>query len=444
MDTTELIQVLQRISDTQELKDIPGSTLAEIVHALADREVYVGGPYAILPKEENSLGNKASLVNLELNLAVRTFLYKLGITLPSMHVPENKALLVKNHRADTGFNSDFSENISFEDEKNIILAQIYSLAHKRFKEFPKPMYQKALEVITKTIERNKDSQIMLMPLFIRMALGEKGKEFSDDLISEIAFNGILFWAATIIYDDFWDEDDSANPELLPIANVFERQYIQYFTSLSPEFTIFFHGIMDKLDAANAWETRECRMDRDNSTIVIPDKLPEYGKYENKFYPAAGIIFGPVWMLLQLGHTLESTEVLALIAYFEHYIIGMQLNDDMHDWKEDLERGHISTAVEKLLSFWIAEHPDTYEINLGEDLPEFEKLFWFKVLSPLAIEGMAHSKMSYAALKDSLCIKNPEVLEEFIARNDRIARKAYCEYTQSMEFISGMPENSEIS
>jgi hypothetical protein len=444
METTELIQVLKRISDTQELKDISGRTLAEIVHALADREVYVGGPYEILPEEANSLGNKVALVNLELNLAVRTFLYKLGITLPSMHVPENKALRVKNHKAYTGFNSDLSENTSFEEEKNIILGQIYTLAHKRFKEFPKPMYEKAVEVITKTIERNKDSQIMLMPLFIRMALGKTGKEFSDAHVSEIAFNGILFWAATIIYDDFWDEDDSANPELLPIANVFTRQYIQYFNSLSPEFTVFFHRIMDKLDAANAWETRECRMDKDGLTLVIPDELPEYGEYENKFYPAAGIIFGPVWMLLELGYILESQEVLALIAYFQQYIIGMQLNDDMHDWKEDLGRGHISTAVQKLLTFWMIDHPNACEIDLTKDMPEFERLFWFKVISPLAIEGMAHSKMSYAALKDCLCIKNPEVLEEFIARNDRIARKAYCEYTQSMEFISGMPENSEIS
>src|SRR5690606_10971663 len=130
--------------------------------------------------------------------------------------------------------------------------------------------------------------------------------FEDAYLGELGFANVCFWASFIMYDDFWDEDEAADPRLLPVANLLARQYVDYFTTLFPseeEFGALFHELMDKLDAANAWETSSCRMVVEGARIRIPDSFPEYARnFEVKFYPAAGHVFAPLALLVEAGYS----------------------------------------------------------------------------------------------------------------------------------------------
>jgi hypothetical protein len=292
----------------------------------------------------------------------------------------------------------------------------------------------AIREIQKTIKGNKDGQMSLMAYYFKKALGKNGEKFSDSLIAKMGVANIFFWTAFIIYDDFWDEDEAANPQILPIANLYARHYVDFFDFVLPEntgFRAFFHKLMDNLDAANAWENMYCRARVEGSKFFIPEKLPDYGDYEFKFRPASGHILGPVAMLISLGYSLDSAEVKNIILYFKNYLIAMQINDDAHDWEEDLKRGHISTVVDILLRDlnW-----QKREIDLDKDLDELRKVFWFKTMPKAEELALFYADKAKQALSAVGLFENLAPLEKFININKNVAEKALKEQKESVKFL----------
>lgn len=305
------------------------------------------------------------------------------------------------------FRKEVTEESKYTTEEKQMMTLILKAAKARFSSLFGDMPKLAQQEINKTIEGNSDKQMSLTPLYMRKAIGAKGKEFSDNLIAQMGLANIFYWTAFIIYDDFWDEDEAANPQVLPTANLYARHYSNFFTSLLPDssgFTEFFHELMDKLDAANTWETKYCRTKVDGNKFSVPETLPKYGNYERKYQPASGHVLGPVAMLVQLGYKLNSQEVSNLIEYFKHYLIGMQINDDAHDWEEDMQRGHLSTVVVLLLKEWIKKYPKKKEIDLIKDKEELQKLFWFETIEKACNTAISHTKKSRNALHQIKILK----------------------------------------
>ncbi len=326
-------------------------------------------------------------------------------------------------------------NIKNGDKKMIDI--ILKEAEKRFSSLDSDMKNIAMREISKTLKGNKDRQMSLMPYYTKQALGKKAGSISDNLIASMGLANIFFWTAFIIYDDFWDEDEMANPQILPTANFYARNFTQFFTSLLPKETSFnklFTELMDKLDAANTWETISCRTKVDGNKFIIPKILPEYGDYEFKYRPASGHILGPVAILYLLGYDKNSKEVLDLIKYFRHYLIAMQINDDAHDWEEDMQRGHLSTVVVILLQDWKEKYPDKNEIDLKEDSEELKKIFWFKTIKKACEKAVIHTKQSREALDSMTILEDSSPLEHFINIAEDAARKALDEQKNSMKFL----------
>lgn len=323
-----------------------------------------------------------------------------------------------------------------------MMERILSLAQQRFSTLNEEMRVIALKQITKTIHGNPDRQMSLMPYFVREALGRKGTQFSDDFIAELGLMNIFFWTAFIIYDDFWDEDEAARPHILPTANLFAREFTQFFNTLLPKesgFADFFRTLMDKLDAANTWETLHCRTPVHSSQFTIPANLPDFDEYTRKYEPASAHILGPVVMLYHLGYTLDSPEVSAFIDYCKHYLIAMQLNDDMHDWEEDLSRGNLSTVVDLLLRDLA---PGRESIDLKDTKEVLQKLFWFTTLPKACSKATVHTTLSRQALARLTIFENITPLEQFIRKNERAVNKALQEQRTSAEFIRSFTMPSE--
>jgi len=322
-----------------------------------------------------------------------------------------------------------------EDEQELkIMELIVKTAEEEFSALEIDAQKLAIREIQKTIKGNKDGQMSLMAYYFKKALGKNGEKFSDSLIAKMGVANIFFWTAFIIYDDFWDEDEAANPQILPIANLYARHYVDFFDFVLPEntgFRAFFHKLMDNLDAANAWENMYCRARVEGSKFFIPEKLPDYGDYEFKFRPASGHILGPVAMLISLGYSLDSAEVKNIILYFKNYLIAMQINDDAHDWEEDLKRGHISTVVDILLRDlnW-----QKREIDLDKDLDELRKVFWFKTMPKAEELALFYADKAKQALLAVGLFENLAPLEKFININKNVAEKALKEQKESVKFL----------
>lgn len=428
-------------------EDIDGGELAMVLQRLAEHEVEEGGPYAITVR-----GGRDG-ADVGLNLAVACFLRACEVELPKLDAflqqslavgpvssvlldEQTLASLVERYTAPTAGES-LDTALEYNEREARVMAAIRYAAAQRFGTLSPDLARAGHEVVERTISSNRDKQMSLMAHYVREALGKQGAMFTDSYIAQLGLANICYWAAFVIYDDFWDEDEAAEPRLLPVANLFARHYTDHFSHLLPAETgyrTFFHGIMDALDAANEWEMLACRMKRNGSRVEIPAVLPAYGDFEIKFNPAAGQVLGPVALLVRLGYSVSSPEVRDLFTYFKHYLISMQLNDDAHDWKEDLARGHISTAVYLLLREWQTVYPARSVIDLDADMPALEQLFWFNVLKPLCEYTLSHAARSRAALESIGIIEDRAPLERFIVRNEVIAREALAEFEKSESFL----------
>jgi hypothetical protein len=192
--------------------------------------------------------------------------------------------------------------------------------------------------------------------------------------------------------------------------------------------------MDKLDAANTWETIYCRTAIEKNIFTIPKNLPEYDDYELKYQPASGHILGPVSMLITLGHEINSREVKNLISYFKNYLIGMQINDDAHDWEEDMQRGHLSTVVVMMLEDWKKKYPNSKKIDLEKDKQKLQQLYWFTTIKRACKIAILHAKKSRASLEKMTIIKNPAPLEHLITKTEAVALEALAEQKRSVDFL----------
>lgn len=434
-----LTELLAAILEPQ----VEGDVLAHLLGRVAEHEIQEGGPYTATIGERDA--------DIGLNLGIAVFLGQNGVRLEQLDAfidtcvrggelhsafleDTEVAQLIKRNATLRKARSE--KKVTHTEAENRLLDAIRRALDERLSHLPRGFKEHAHAVIERTIRGNTDKQMALMPLYVREALGKRGSHFTDERLAELGLASIFFWTAFIIYDDFWDEDEAAEPKYLPIANLFARHFIRTFEH-TPGLAMYFHELMDLLDAANEWEMLWCRLVRKEAIIIVPEELPDYGDYLIKFYPAAGHVLGTVAMFGELGYAPDSEEVECVVEYFKHYLVAMQLNDDAHDWKEDLARGHISTAVAKLLEAWKEEHPDEGEIDLEEDMPELERLFWFRVLTPLCESVLACTSRARASLAALDCIEYREPLERFITENERIAKEALAEHRRSVAFLDAL-------
>jgi len=414
---------------------INGSALARITKRLTEIEEKEGGPYRspdgkIDPAINAAVARFLSLFEVEL-LSLKTFNEQTDET---YGIPETEALKIAKSLSKKKSMEQSENTGSFTAEESKIMEIIYKKFDERMAIFSPELRSTARSAIDKTISGNRDKQMSLMSFYAKQALGRKGGQISDEVVAEMGLANIFFWTAFIIYDDFWDEDEAAQSRLLPIANIFARHYINYFTTLLSKdsgFSIFFEQLMDNLDAANFWETQTCRTKIEGSAFHIPKTLPNYEDYENKFRPASGHILGSVAMLMLLGYKIDSPEVKNFIDYFRHYLIAMQINDDAHDWEEDMRRGHISTVVDLLLLDFGRKEGI---IDLEKDLPELKKVFWFKTIKKAAETAISHTEKSRQALNNVGVFEDIKPLERIIDTSENIAKKALKEQMESVNFL----------
>ena len=459
-------------------KIIDGSALGKILRLLTDIESQEGGPYYSFVGKKNN-------IDLGVNCAIAYFLSLNKVELPELNNLIEKAISKNDFKTEysdnkyliyyliskfyqgplkkrlmeytqffkpakdkdleelmiRGIKQEFEAiktSINDNTEDGQIIEKIFIEAENRFADLNPDFKKITLAQIQRTIKSNSDKQMSLIAYYFKKALVQAGQIFSDEFITKIGLANIFYWTAFIIYDDFWDEDEKATPSILPTANLYARHYINFYdTALpdNPEFIVYFHELMDKLDEANTWETLYCRTKVIGSKFIIPERLPNYEDYEYKFRPASGQILGPLLMLLKIGYKLDSPETKNLIEYFKNYLIAMQINDDAHDWVEDMERGHLSTVVVLMIHDWLKVYPDTKEIDLVADLEKLQQIFWYQTMPRACQKAIDFTKKSRTALDSMHYIENPQSLRRFIDITENTAQSALTEYQNSLKFLA---------
>lgn len=432
---------------------LSGGALGKIIAGLVEIEKEPGGPYY---SQFSQIGLKTKgRIDAETNRAIAEFLALYDIFLPNLaeygkekkfsSLPSeiNTAKKGRPPRSGAGIRTGRPE-ISAEEKKT--MSGIRFLLEKRLSSVPASLRAPARRAFWKTVRGNPDKQMPLIGYFMKESLGKSGKKAPARLAEEIGLLNSFFWSAFIIYDDFWDKDEAADPVLLPVANMFSRAHAEFFrhppclsgAKEKSEYGKFFSRVMNELDAANCWELERCRARVSAGVFHIPEHLPPYGDYSKKYEPASGHILGPILLLALSGRKVFGEEARNLELCFKHLLIAMQLLDDMHDLEEDMKRGHISTAAAALLQ---ELPPEKKEINLKKEMPELKRIFWFSVVPKLSKEAVARCRRARRALMAIRAIENPVFLEKLIFAREKAAREALVLCADSAAFIKSCRSQS---
>lgn len=312
-----------------------------------------------------------------------------------------------------------------------VLHRIIEGASARFLNMP-VLQEKARACIDAMTRKDPGNQIALMSWHFEKALSSGGKNKNSTPDPEpLGIANVHGWLAYKIYDDILDDEGGADS--LPIANVSLREACKLYESIMPDSARdTFFEILDGIDRANAWERAECRKASADGVIDI-SSLPDYGRMKVLADKSMGHALGPMAILASRGHGPESPEGRSLLSFFRHYIIARQINDDAHDWLEDLERGFLNSASSMLLASWKASgNPD--QLDIRESRKELQKLFWNKTIDRVCDAMERHSSLAKKHLAEVLSLKDTTYMASLLAPIDASAKKARKDRDAAMRFL----------
>lgn len=261
----------------------------------------------------------------------------------------------------------------------------------------KEMFQVWQRLLLEIIRDDSDYQITLHPFLFQKSLKDRS-DLSEKYLIDLACASILGWIAYTIYDDILDEESQIDK--LPLALVCSRELEDLYCKNNPAFSNVFKELMSRVDRANYMEISRLRL-----------KPQRKNWYPDEAFTAEKSIahcLGSLAMICQLGYKTDSEEFHNLISFYQKYLTARQINDDAHDWEEDLLRGQINFAGHLLLQDF--EALKKREPRLPADLLELRKIFWHKTI--LSVSDTICRNIHEA--KDYLRLLDKVVEQDFLA------------------------------
>jgi hypothetical protein len=256
-------------------------------------------------------------------------------------------------------------------------------------------------------------------------------KLSEEFMAKLGLANLYGWLAYTIYDDFLDGE--GKPELISTANVSMRRSLENFVGALPEnesFAAFVHHTFDAIDGANAWEVARCRF-KLGSAKLQTGRLPDYGNLEKLADRSLGHALAPMAVLAAAGQGLDTDEAQKMFRAFRHYLIARQLNDDAHDWEEDLRAGLVTPAVVMVLKK-IGVRPGKRDIT--ELISTGRHHFWHVVLPEICELMRSHVRLSREALRSSALVKKDGIMDELLDGIEASASSALNQQKQAEDFL----------
>jgi hypothetical protein len=321
-------------------------------------------------------------------------------------------------------------------ESKKIYEKIINFTDRRFSNFSSEITENFSVVRRKILKGDEANRITLLPYYFQKSLG-KNKYVDEKISIELGAASLYGWIAYTIYDDFFDSE--GDPKFLSLANICLRELVSiYYDNFSKDknFLKLFRDTMDRIDAANIWEMTNCRVRVTGSQLMVPDRLPDFGNMEKLADRSIGHALGPAAMLYLDTGSIESTEVKNLMAFFENYIIARQLNDDAHDWEEDIKKGQLSPVAVSVLNKYLKRdgNKTTKELDLKRETEELQKIFWHEVIREVCDKTLFHIEKAKKHLEVISTMKNKSVFEGILEAVKNSAQEAIVEQKEMLEFL----------
>jgi len=328
------------------------------------------------------------------------------------------------------------KEIKIDREQERIHKRIIKLTDQRFSNFNSELTENFLAVRKRILKGDNANRVTLLPYYFQKSLGSN-KAVDENILIELEVASLYGWIAYTIYDDFFDGE--GDPRFLSLANICLREltliYCETFAK-DEKFLQFFKNTMDRIDSANAWETTNCRAQVAGSRLTIPDRLPDFGTLERLADRSIGHALGSIAVLYFHTKNIESSEIKNLLAFFENYIIARQLNDDAHDWEDDLKKGQLSPTVIEVLKKYSRRggNKSLKELDLKKEIKELQKIFWYEVIQEVCNKALFHTEKARKHLSGVTSVENKVAFEGMLASVEKSAKEALAEQKEMLEFL----------
>lgn len=311
--------------------------------------------------------------------------------------------------------------------RNNVLVEVKSIKSPELK-------NNAARILKRILKRDKDMQIILLPYLIAGSANEG--EIEDQVVRELSAISLWGWMAYTTYDDFIDE----HPDriLLPTANLCMRRMLLKIIETLPKNHLFQAEaiqIIDYMDAANAWELANCRFSVEQGVLRL-NKLPGYKNYWQLANRSLGHTISGLGVLYALGFESNSLQMQALRKFFKHYLIARQLNDEAHDWEEDLRAGHVNAVATKILRKRLQISP-LKSLDLDKEMAELRSIMWENVIASMSKKINFHVDQARLSLNSLAADFNIEPLNRTLDPVEAAAKESLYRRNQAQDFIAAL-------
>lgn len=317
------------------------------------------------------------------------------------------------------------------DEENKVHKDIIDSAYASLSTLGAELKSHASLCIERTIKNDKNKEIVLLPYFFANALGREIQPEQITIIENLGLANLYGWMAYTIYDDFLDNEGSA--QMLSVANVFLREADRIFSKILPDtdFAGFARSIFARIDSANAWEVAHCRVRSGIDASIFEHPIPDFTDVANLSDRSLGHALGPIGVLCSFGCVVDSDECTSVLEGFRHYISAKQIHDDMHDWEEDLLRGQVNSSSAELFSVI----KDTYSAPADNEacLEFLRQKFWNETATVLCDRASTH--LEQARILFLSAGASQEFCDKILGPLHRATEQTLRERSNAKKFIS---------
>jgi hypothetical protein len=234
--------------------------------------------------------------------------------------------------------------------QNTIQIAVQNNVSHTFDQFGDELSQPVRPLLSRLCSGATGSEICLLAYQFARSLDLDSAFLNLNTFVELGTANLMGWLAYSAFDDLLDQDAPVGAGLLPAANIALRASRDKFKTVlasNPAFLAYIDHTFNAIDQANAWELAHCRAEQVGGHLIIGN-LPNYGDRSNLSQRSFGHALAPLGVLILAGHDLASPAVRHVQAALEHYLVARQLQDDLHDWTEDLAKGRLTYVVSEVM------------------------------------------------------------------------------------------------
>jgi hypothetical protein len=296
----------------------------------------------------------------------------------------------------------------------------------------------SLQVLARVRRGGAGEQICLLPYAFNASLCGPLNPDQTAILMQLGAANLYGWTAYTVYDDFLD--NTPHPEHLSTANFALRQSVRYFEQAGrgDDFTDLVWETFERIDSANAWEIKHCRLPVNKKTFRL-ERLPAYTKTLNLANRSLGHTLPALGVLSATGLAVNDKNVQRVRLALRHYLVARQLNDDLHDWEEDLRAGIVTYVVTALLQdagLKPGEH------SFAAVIPKLQQQLWRGgTLQRICQTITNHTALARTAASASQLLISPNMISQLVDSIDQSVTDTLKEQTNAEKFLtsfSGTP------